>query len=419
MPRIGLRPRVAAVFAAACMTVVGALGVTLFLASESMEEALVEQIVTEELDDLVRRHRNDPAVPHPAGPKLQYFVASAGEEAARLPSQYAGLGPGHHEIGSGSGERHVGVRRVGDTVYVVAYDAGPHEVREQEFSSLVLVSLAVVAVAALLLGYWLAGLLTRQVIDLARRLPALVPGIPHPSLAHPDQDAEVAALARALDDYLDRIARMVQREQEFTANASHEFRTPLTAIRTSCELLLADGSLPGKARARIEMMDAAAARMSEQIQVLLFLAREQAVTATEPVSIRECVNEATEIYRHDIARRGLAFEVQVEPEAVLTLNRQALHTVLGNLVRNAVQYTERGFIKVSYHARRLTVADSGRGIAPEDQSRLFDRFYRAVPGRGGFGLGLAIVKRICDTYGWTVEVSSAPGGGSVFSVTFP
>lgn len=420
MPRVGLRLRVAAVFAAACMTVVSVFGVTLYFASERLEEGLVEQIVTEELDDLVRRHRENPELPQPAGPNLQYFAVRAGEEELKLPKQLRGLAPGTHELGHGPEERHVGVRRVGDMIYIVAYDDGAHEVREQNFSYLVVASLAVIAVIALALGYWLAGVLTRQVTELARRLPALTPGQPHPPLASPDQDTEVEALARALDDYLGRLTRLIQREQEFTANASHELRTPLTAIRTSCELLLADRTLPEKARTRLEMMNTAAARMEEQIQTLLFLAREMSIGAVEPVSIRECVEDAVGAFRPAMAQKGLSFEAQLEPEAVLSLNRQALQTVLSNLIRNAVQYTERGFIRITYGARRLTVADSGSGIAAEDQPKLFERFYRAAPPeRGGFGIGLAIVKQICDACGWTIEVASAPGRGSVFEITFP
>jgi signal transduction histidine kinase len=120
-----------------------------------------------------------------------------------------------------------------------------------------------------------------------------------------------------------------------------------------------------------------------------------------------------------MGQKGLSFEARLEPGAVLSLNRQALQTVLSNLIRNAVQYTERGFIRITYGARRLTVADSGSGIAAEDQPKLFERFYRAAPERGGFGIGLAIVKQICDACGWTIEVASAPGRGSVFEITFP
>jgi len=110
--------------------------------------------------------------------------------------------------------------------------------------------------------------------------------------------------------------------------------------------------------------------------------------------------------------------LEVEPAATVQLNRQALEIVLTNLIRNAVQHTERGFVRVSYAAGRLKVSDSGAGIAAGDAQRLFERFYRAANKREGFGLGLAIVKRVCDLYGWTIEVDSALGRGSEFSIGF-
>jgi signal transduction histidine kinase len=329
------------------------------------------------------------------------------------------LDDGHHEIGGGRGERHVGVRRIQGATFIVAYDAGPHEVREAEFQELILISLGIVVLVALALGYWLAGLLTRQVTDLAGQLPTLNPETAHPPLARPGQDPEVASLAAALDDYRARIARMIRREQEFAANASHELRTPITVIRTSCELLLADAALSEKARSRVEMVDAAAERMAEQIQVFLFLAREQTLGASETIVLAECVSEAVEPYRGELERKGLEFTIDVEPTASLQANRQALDIVLSNLVRNAVQHTEHGFVKVGYNAPCLTVSDSGTGIATDDVQRLFQRFYRAAGAREGFGLGLAIVKHVCDLYGWVICVDSHLGKGSAFSIKFP
>lgn len=416
--RPGLRLKVAAVFAAACIVAVGALGLVLFKASERMEEALVTQIVTEELDALIARHRDNPAQPHPVGPNLEYFVVRGPEEHARLPRALRALADGNHEIGRGRDERHIGVRRVNGTTFMVSYDAGPHEQREIEFQHLILMAFGVVVLVALALGYWLAGLLTRQVTDLAGRLQSLDPEAVHPPLARPGQDPEVASLATALDNYRARIARMIQREQEFTGNASHELRTPLTAIRTSCELLLADPALQEKARNRVEMIEAAAERMSEQIQVLMFLAREQAFGASDTVALLECIAEAADPYRGEITRKGLEFTVDVEPAATLQANRQALDIVLTNLIRNAVQHTQHGFVKVSYTARRLVVSDSGVGIGTADIRRLFERFYRASGEREGFGLGLAIVKRVCEMYGWSIDVDSQPGQGSAFSITF-
>lgn len=418
-PALNLRLRIAIALATVCIAAVGALGLALYTASDEMEEALVDQIVSEEIDHLIERRRENPAYQPAPGPNFQYHIVRMPDEYSQMPPELAALPPGNHEVMLGREERHVAVRQAGDTRFVVVYDVGPHEEREQRFRHLLLLSLASVALITLVLGYWLAGVLTRQLTELATRVQTLTPDAPHSALTSPAQDAEVAALARALDDYQARIARMMEREKEFTANASHELRTPLTAIRTSCELLLAERGLPEKAIARVRMIDDAARRMTEELQTLLFVAREQALGPGEKVLIAECVAEVVEPYRSEIERKGLLLTVDVAHDAMLRVNRQALHTVLVNLLRNAVHYTTHGFIRIDFAERRLTIADSGPGILREDLPRVFQRFYRGDAGAGGFGLGLAIAKRICDHNGWRIEVASEPGSGSAFSVVFP
>jgi len=167
------------------------------------------------------------------------------------------------------------------------------------------------------------------------------------------------------------------------------------------------------------MIESAATRMGEQLQALLFLAREQALGIMEPVALAECVYDAVEPVCTEIYRKRLIFEVAVEPKAVLTLNRQALHTALVNLLRNAVQYTERGFIRVNFSQSRLSISDSGIGIEPFYMPLLYERFFRGSSQGEGLGIGLAIVKRICDHYGWIIDVESTPGKGATFHITFP
>lgn len=419
MTRLDLRLRIAATIAISCIAVVAALGITLYTATEEMEDALVEQIVTEEIDFLIERHRSRPdyAVPTP-GPNLQYYIVRSAPDNAELPEALRKLAPGQHEIRlGGSGDRHVAVRQVGDTRYLVVYDVGPHELRERRFKHLVLLALATVALIALPLGYWISGVLTRQLTALAQRVAALTPEQQVTSLATPEQDPEVAALARTLDQYQMRAAAMMQREQGFTANASHELRTPLTAIRTSCELLLLEPALPATARERITRIAESAERITEQLQTLLYLAREQPPANRERVIVRDCVRDAAEPYRAELERKGLVFEMAVPPAETIDTDRQALHLVLVNLIRNAARYTERGFVRVSYSDRRLTVADSGSGIPPEHLPRIFERHYRGSGDSDGLGLGLAIVKRICDRAGWTIDVASTPAAGTVFSIT--
>jgi signal transduction histidine kinase len=416
MNRSGLRVRVAAAVAITCFAVVAALALTLYTASEDLEETLVDQIVNEEMEFLVRSHFERPSIAREPGPNLQYYILHSEEERQRLPEKLRALPPGSHEIGQGSDELHVSVRDIDGTRFIVAYDAGPHEVREQQFQRLVLFALATVMVAAAGMGYWISGLITRQITDLASRVSELDPGASREPLVRPDQDAEVSALACALDQYEARIRDLIVREQEFTGNASHELRTPLTAIRTSCELLEAEPGLPERARLRIAGIAAAAARMTGQVEMLLLLARSQSTGTREDVAIAECVNDAVRPLSAEIARKGLTFENRVAAGASLRLNRQALDIVLTNFLRNAVAYTEQGHVLVSLDGSRLTVVDSGIGIEPARLSQIFGRFQRGDGHGEGFGLGLAIVKRICDHCGWHVEAESTPGRGSAFHV---
>jgi signal transduction histidine kinase len=419
VPKLNLRLRIAGVLATVCLTIVGALGFALYMASEDMEQALVGQLVSEELESLVERsHVSGVNLPQ-AGPNLQYYVLSAPEDHVKLPPEIRALGPGHHEVGVGANEKRIAIRDAGGKRYMVVYDEGPHELREARFRQLLLLSLMTAAIVATGLGYALAGVLTRQLDDLASRVAVLAPDEPHPPLERADHDPEVAALARALDQYHTRLIAMMHREQEFTANASHELRTPITAIRTSCELLMGGDELNGKARTRVERIDDAARSMTERIESLLLLARGDP-DAPETVRLRRCVEDAVAPYRDEIERKGLEFQLRVPEETALELDRKALQLVLTNLIKNAVRYTRSGFIRATYDddAKRLTIADSGPGIAAEHRQQVFERHYRADDKPQGLGLGLAIVRRICDDRGWKIEVQSEPGEGSAFSVLF-
>lgn len=414
--KLDLRRRIALALAAVCITVVAVLGVTLYMASEELEARLVDQLVGEELDFLIERDARGATPVFLGGPNLQYFVLRTRADREQIEHRYRKLGPGQHSIGAGKDERRVAVRDVGSVRYIVTYDAGAHELREREFLILLLSAIAVATLVAIGVGYWLAGILTRQLTELAAEVPQLTPDAIHVPLARPDQDAEVAALARALDRYHSGIVAMMRREQEFTANASHELRTPLTAIRTSCELLATEGRLSEKGRARLDMIDAAVGQMTERIEALLYLARQHPAAVREDILLRECVDQAAATCCDEIARKGLDFEVAIDTSVRVSLDRKALQLVLSNLIKNAVRYTDRGYVRVSYDAHRLTVADSGTGIAPQHLPQVFERFYRGEGDVDGMGLGLAIVRRISEELGWKIEVASTPGVGSAFTI---
>lgn len=415
-----LRYRVAVALAAFSIFTVGTLCIILYFASDNIEEAHIEQVIKMEMDHLVQRYQKHSDFISQVGSHLKSYVVHNMEEELRLPAYLRGLNPDYHKIYYGVDDFHVLVHAIGEVKFVVAYRITLHKQRLQELRLLIVLSWLVVVAIAFFVGYLLARVLVQQVTDLAERVNRLAPGdVQHGLLAQQDMDEEVAQLARALDDYQNRIKRMLQREQEFTANISHELRTPITTILTSCELLIAGADIPIKAYHRVKMIEAAAARMGEQLQALLFLAREQALGVIETVAVAECVYDAADPLCVEIARKNLTFEVLIAPDVVLTVNRQALHTTLMNLIRNAVQYTQKGYIRIEFNNRRLSVSDSGIGIEPAYLPLLYERFFRGSTQGEGLGIGLAIVKRICNHYGWSIEVDSTPGKGTTFHIIFP
>ncbi len=419
----GLRGRIAVAFSATCIVVIGGFGLLLYGASHELDEKLITQILVSEMHFLEERFRVGIKEPPPPGPTFQYYIGHDGPSRALIPAAMLKQSAGRSDLFAGEEHRDLMVVDVGAARLIVAYDAGEHERRMLDFKQLLMVSLLVVAGIAMVLGYGISGLLTRQLSALAARVAALEPDQPATSLQQPGQSLELVTLAAALDQYQARSVALMQREREFTANASHEFRTPLTAIATTCEMLELDASLSPQVGIRIRQIQAAARRMNEQIRTLLFLARNQKPGA-EMVNLQDCIEQLSYPYREAVVAKGLTLQINVPADASLPLHRQAFEIVYTNLLRNAIQYSLSGVISVTFVDGQLVVEDSGEGIDAEDLPHVFDRHFRSVRSDAnaagaqseGLGLGLAIVRRICESCSWHSTVTSAPGCGARFSV---
>ena len=418
MLRRSLRRRIAATIATVCVVILAVVGVMFYETSENMEAVLVDQLVFEELNFLVQHHKTHPDYTPVVGPIIQYYVITPDTDIKTIPSFVQGLGPGHHEIdiGNGDGDRDVAIRDEDGIRYVVVYNIGPYEEREREFRQLILLSLVGIAILAIGLGYALAGLLTRQLTQLAVQLKTVVPNQPHEPFRTAEQDREVLVLAEAMDAYQQRIVAILEREREFTANVSHELRTPLTMIRTSCELLVNDQGMSVKSRARVDYIFQAADQMREQLEGLLFLAREGELADIGELELEPLLQDIVRPLQAEIDRKALDLQIAIVPSASLEASRSALYLVLDNLIRNAVRYTDQGHIRIAYENNAITVSDSGVGMSEDEIARVFERTYRASDSQDGLGIGLDIVRRICERLGWAVEVSSTPSTGTTFRV---
>jgi two-component system phosphate regulon sensor histidine kinase PhoR len=229
-----------------------------------------------------------------------------------------------------------------------------------------------------------------------------------------------------------RIAKLENIRRDFIANVSHELRTPITSIKGFVETLL-DGAKddPESQKKFLGIIGHHADRLNAIFNDLLTLARleaqgEGARVEMSPCSVLEIVNEALEACRLKIEERGTRVETDVPHGLHVMANANLLEQALVNLIENAVKYSDdRPSVVVRAEQLgdvvRLSVSDSGPGIAKPHLTRLFERFYRVDHGRsrkmGGTGLGLSIVKHIAQVHGGEVRVDSAPGKGSVFSIT--
>ncbi|WP_328680821.1 HAMP domain-containing sensor histidine kinase [Streptomyces sp. NBC_00343] len=238
---------------------------------------------------------------------------------------------------------------------------------------------------------------------------------------------ETQTLARTLNQGAERLDTLIASQSIFVADASHQLRTPLTALRLSLDNI-ADGVDDESVREDVEQATAEVVRMSRLVNGLLVLARAEAkVTAAEPLPLREIVAERLSVWRPAADERGVHIALGgsvVDGRPLVLASPGHLEQVLDNVLSNALEVSPDGAtITVRSELRgdevELTVADEGPGMSDPDKSRAFDRFWRGqgLTGRSGSGLGLAVVRQLVTDDGGTVTLRDAPGNGLSVVIT--
>ncbi|MEH0545791.1 HAMP domain-containing sensor histidine kinase [Streptomyces sp. B21-105] len=232
---------------------------------------------------------------------------------------------------------------------------------------------------------------------------------------------ETQTLARTLNQGAERLDTLVAAQRIFVADASHQLRTPLTALRLSLDNI-ADGVDDEFVREDVEQATAEVVRMSRLVNGLLVLARAEAkVTAAEPLSLKDIVAERLTVWRPAADERGVTIALRgsgVDGRPSVLASPGHLDQVLDNVLSNALEVSpDGGRITVRLESGAgdvvMSVADEGPGMSDAEKSRAFDRFWRGqgLTGRSGSGLGLAVVKQLVTDDGGTVSLEDAPGGG--------
>ncbi len=278
-------------------------------------------------------------------------------------------------------------------------------------------------------GWFLAGKALKPVDEMTRIARKITAENLNERLPIVKPDDELGRLASTFNDMIARLERSFRQIKQFTADASHELKTPLTIMKGEVEVALKSRADEAELREVLTSILEEIDRMNEVIKGLLTLARTdvEEETTKQPVSFDHIVEERCEQFRKLVHNRGLRLDVKIKKGVTVLVDPVRMGQVVYNLVDNAIKYTPKGgTIRVSLDTQDgwavLRVSDTGVGIPEDEVAYIFDRFYRvdkARTGGSGVGLGLSICKEIINTCGGKIEVESTVGKGTTFTTHLP
>lgn len=392
--------------------------VGVFIAGLLLEGLLIRQALRDEAGHFWTHRAGQPGFPLPNTRNLTGYMGD-------VPPSLRALDPGYHPWQRDDAEFLVYVtERDGQRLYL-AFDRSGVGRLATYYGLAPLAIVLLVLYLSTWLGYRASQRALSPVIALAREVRQLDPKAPDPGAFAADRmhgrgDDEIRELADALAWFAQRLNELVERERNFTRDASHELRSPLTVIHTSAEILLQDPTLGDAGRRAAERVRRAAREMEELTASFLLLAREtESGLPVERVSVNEVV--AAELERARPLAEGRPVEIALHADCRLVVEapEKVLAVMLGNLLRNAVAYTERGHVRVTIGPQLVEIEDTGVGLPPERVRDLRKPFLRGVHRHPGHGVGLTIVHRLSDRFGWPVTIDSEPGRGTRVQVHFP
>jgi signal transduction histidine kinase len=292
----------------------------------------------------------------------------------------------------------------------ITYPTSAVDARITRYWLLLLAVAAVVLGLAALVGARIGSFVIRPLRGVEAAATAVGDGDLSARAPEDEGPPEVRSLAAVFNDTVAKLELLLRSQSDFVADASHQLRTPLTALHLRLENLERDVAAAG--REDLEGALAEVERLSGLVESLLALARADA--GAEPparVDVASLVRDRLDAWSALSDERGLRLVAQIDGSASVRASESRLRQVLDNLIENAFEASPPGgSVTVSAAGSELRVRDQGPGLSPEELQRAFDRFWRARPGEGS-GLGLAIVKRLVEADGGTVELRSPPAGG--------
>lgn len=412
MHRIGLRHRVAFTFMLLGGIISLAMGLVLYWWTISMEERLINETLSVEMESFINRYTLYEKTTPPSSVYIHGY-AITDKTRDMIPEELLHLSVGSHHLTLNDKGFYVVVSEKNRTKFLVLYDDEQIRHREQQYLGFLLSGAILMTLLSAALGFWLARKVIAPVSSLAIQVSDLGSEINQPLHISDFANDEVGELAKAVNRYRGLLSDFVERERSFTGDISHELRTPVAVIEGAKEVMLTNRNLDPAQLKPLERIDRATNQMKRLISALLILAREEPDkdNSVNHCQVEEVLQQVVDENHYLLDHKPVTSSLEIEHPVALSCDWALLYVVLANLVRNAFSYTHQGDVKAKLQRDGVVIEDTGIGMGEDQLRRMFERHYSSHE-KEGRGIGLSLVKRICQRYAWTIQVQSRKNQGT-------
>lgn len=407
--KISLRDRITAAHILIAFVLCSVFTVTTFFIIQAVEKELISKRLSSEFDRLLPRLDQGVLNDLPMG--LQLLQGDA------IPEPFKVLSPGLHEVTYEDRAYHVLIRIENNEKIVIAEDQSNFEQIERTIFLAMSGTFVMALVLAMLLGRLTASRVIAPLTALAGAVQGNDKTSEFPLLNAQD---EIGVLARAFAGRTKELEQFLVRERLFSGDVSHELRTPLTIILGASELLSVKLGDTPNLKEIAERIRRVTLETTERVAALLLLSRSPESVRFPLIALSPLIDREMESNRQLLKEKPVQLSLAVAQEVRTAAPPELVAIAVGNIIRNACQFTEAGKVSVLIDTNCIIIEDTGPGIPESLRAHLFERFKRGSDDYvTGSGLGLSIVKRVAEYLHWTIEFEPGKSGGSRFILRIP
>ncbi|WP_299879763.1 HAMP domain-containing sensor histidine kinase [uncultured Cocleimonas sp.] len=386
-----------------------------------LEKSLVKQAMELEADAFISHYQQDKNFPLPRTRNLIGYLTTP-DSTADTPAEISNLEAGLYPKVMISGREKpvpVYIRDFDNNRLYLIFEGANIDRLVGVFGLIPMSILLILIYTSSWIAYKLTWRAASPVLKIARNLRKSGPDSFALKVSTKNLSGETKELAEALDEYAKRIDVFVERERQFTADVSHELRTPMTIIDGAAQFLETESNISDKGADRVKMIRRACSDVNDLTSAFFLMAREQKPELGNPdTNVTEIIENEVIKLSSLIDTKNVDLSINIQDELIVNTHRKALEIIIGNILGNAIKYTEKGAIEITVSGNQIMVSDTGIGIPNELLPKLFERHVR---GRGlhqaGEGIGLAIVKRLCDQFDWHISIKNKEIQGILVTLT--